>query len=289
MSDQVDLRGEMRERWGKAARGWNTHRDAFRTNTLPVASWMVDAISPQPGQTVLELAAGVGDVGFLAAELIKPNGTLICSDFSPEMLTAAQDRAKELKIDNVRFRQIDGESIGLEAASVDGILCRWGYMLMPDPHAALRESRRILKQGGRIALAAWTSPQDNPWASIGMRELIADGVVELDDPVASDQFLPGQFAWDDKQLIVDALHTAGFTEFVIDAVEFSMRYTSFEDWWQTRIEMAPQLVGAVSVLPADKQEEIDMMLRDLVASFIEPDESLVMPAKTWVAAAELAV
>src|SRR5919198_3735025 len=133
---------------------------------MPVSAWMVEAIDPQPGHTVLELAAGTGDTGLLAAELIEPGGTLICSDFAPEMLATAQRRAEELGIRNVRFRQIDAETaIDLEAASVDGVLCRWGYMLMIDPGTALQETRRVLKSGGRLALAAWTGPEDNLWSS----------------------------------------------------------------------------------------------------------------------------
>ena len=66
---------------------------------MPVSVWMVDALGPQPGDELLELAAGPGDTGFLAAELIAPGGTLISSDFAPEMLTVAQARAEELGID----------------------------------------------------------------------------------------------------------------------------------------------------------------------------------------------
>ena len=47
----------------------------LRTATMPVSAWMIDAIDPQPGQTLLELAAGTGDTGLLAAELIEPGGS----------------------------------------------------------------------------------------------------------------------------------------------------------------------------------------------------------------------
>jgi ubiquinone/menaquinone biosynthesis C-methylase UbiE len=289
MSDQVDLRTELRDRWAQAAPGWNAHRDVFRTLTLPVSSRLIDAVSPQPGQTILELAAGVGDVGFLAAELIKPNGTLICSDFSPEMLTAAQERAQELKIDNVRFRQIDAESIDLETASIDAIICRWGYMLMPDPQAALRESRRVLKQGGRLAFAAWTGPEQNMWASVGRVELAKAGAIELPDESSSDQFVPGQFAWANKQDIIDALNASGFTDFSIERVSFPMYYPSFEEWWQSRIEMAPSICGAICDLSADRQAEVEVMARETLTPFTQPDQSIAFTGETWVAVAELAV
>src|SRR3954462_9015924 len=87
---------ESRDRWIRAAAGWEARADQFARDTLPVSAWMVEAIAPQPGHTVLDLAAGLGDTGYLAAELIQPGGTLITSDFAPEMLAAAQRRGKDL-------------------------------------------------------------------------------------------------------------------------------------------------------------------------------------------------
>src|SRR4051794_41631470 len=110
---------------------------------------MEGAIVPQPGQERLELAAGPGDMDCLSAELIRPGGTLICSDGAPEMLTAAQERAQELASRNVRFLQVDAESIDLPAASIDGVLWRWGFRLLADPEPGLRETRRGLRPRGR--------------------------------------------------------------------------------------------------------------------------------------------
>src|SRR5687768_15578788 len=180
---------------------------------------MVDAIDPQPGQTVLELAAGTGDTGFLAAELIEPGGTLICSDFAPEMLAAAQRRAAELGLDNVRFKQIDAESIDLEAGSLDAVLCRWGYMLMADPETALRETRRVLKPGGRVALAAWTGPQENPWSSLLGREMVRHGLAEPPQPGT-----PQQFAWAEPGLIEEQLASVGFVDDIhVEPVSWTFR------------------------------------------------------------------
>src|SRR5919109_5281735 len=96
-----------RSDWADIATVWESHADAFRRATMPVASWMIDHTAPQVGQTVLDLAAGIGDTGFLAAELIQPGGTLITSDLVPQMLSAAQRRTEQLGLRNVRFRQID--------------------------------------------------------------------------------------------------------------------------------------------------------------------------------------
>jgi ubiquinone/menaquinone biosynthesis C-methylase UbiE len=91
---------------------------------------------------VLELAAGAGDTGFAAAS---DAGRLLCTDFSPAMLDVARRRAGELGITNVEFRVLDAEHLDLDTASVDGVLCRLGYMLVADPAAALAETRRVLR------------------------------------------------------------------------------------------------------------------------------------------------
>ena len=77
MSIPDDYRAQSRKRWGRQAEGWESRRDELRTATMPVSAWLIDALDPQPGQTLLELAAGTGDTGLLAAELIEPGGTLI--------------------------------------------------------------------------------------------------------------------------------------------------------------------------------------------------------------------
>ena len=174
----MTYRDENRRRWQTVAAGWEKHADDIRRDTMPVTSWMLDALEPQPGHQLLEIAAGIGDTGFLAAELIQPGGTLITSDLVPEMLTAAQRRAEKLGITNARFRQIDAEAIDQPAASLDGVLSRWGYMLMPDAEAALRDTRRVLRPGGRLALAVWGDPADNPWTVLPGKELIERGLVE---------------------------------------------------------------------------------------------------------------
>src|SRR5918992_4706963 len=123
----AEERQEARTRWAQVSTGWEARAEALRQSTMPVSAWMVEAIDPQPGHTVLELSAGPGDTGFLAAELIQPGGTLITSDVVPEMLTVAQRRAEAQGVRNVRFRQIDAEVIDQPAASIDSVLCRWGY------------------------------------------------------------------------------------------------------------------------------------------------------------------
>ena len=279
MSD--DVRQQSRVRWTATAQGWGKRADQLRRATMPVSSWMVDAVGPQPGDTLLELAAGPGDTGFLAAELILPGGTLICSDFVPEMLTVAQDRARALGLDNVRFKQIDAETgIDIEAASIDGVLCRWGYMLMADPVTALAQTRRVLKPGARLALAAWTGPDENLWSALPARELIRRGLEERPDPGA-----PGQFAWAPQGVIAERLEEAGFVDYEVAAVDFTVSYASLEDWWASTSDLSMRFADATRGMDEATRAEIQAALGEAAAPFTDGDGALAIPARTWTAAA----
>jgi SAM-dependent methyltransferase len=274
-----DFRSESRKRWGDQAAGWEARRETLRTTTMPVSAWLIEALVPQPGDTLLELAAGTGDTGFLAAELIEPGGTLICSDFSPEMLAAARRRAEELGIANVRFKQIDAEtSIDLETASVDGVLCRWGYMLLADPEIALRETRRVLRPGARAALAAWADPDDNPWSTLPARELMARGLAEPPQPG-----LPGQFAWAREGMIAEQLEAAGFGEHHVEAVDFTIDYRSAADWWASNSDYSTWFAAAVARASDDDLAAVGDAIDRHAERFAAGDGSLRIPARSWVA------
>ena len=276
-----DIRQQSRARWTVTAKGWGVRADQLRRATMPVSTWMVDALRPQPGDTLLELAAGPGDTGFLAAELIEPGGTLICSDFVPEMLSVAQERAEALGLRNVRFKQIDAEtSIDVEAASIDGVLCRWGYMLMADPVTALTQTRRVLRPGGRLVLAAWTGPDENLWSAIPMRELVRRGLEERPDPDA-----PGQFAWADQGVIAERLQEAGFVDFELAAVDFTVTYTSLDDWWASTQDLSMRFADATRGMDTGTRAEIQAAMAEAAGPYTDGDGALAIPARTWTAVA----
>ncbi len=152
-----------------------------------MSNWLVEAIHPQPGHRVLDLAAGIGETGFLAAELVAPGGSVIISDQAEAMLDAARARAQELGLRNVEFKSINAEWIDLPVASVDAVLCRWGYMLMADPGAALSETRRVLRSGGRLALAVWDDATRNPWLTLPAALFAERGLIPAPVPARPDR------------------------------------------------------------------------------------------------------
>src|SRR5262245_44473647 len=136
------------ELWQQMAVRWDRRRNLLQESTREISEWLVDRLEPQPGQTILDLAAGTGETGFLAAARLGEGGLLISSDRSPNMVEAARRAGGELGLANVEYRVLDSEQIELGDASVDGVLSRFGYVLKGDPPPALREIRRVLRPGG---------------------------------------------------------------------------------------------------------------------------------------------
>jgi len=266
--------------WEAAAAGWTRRQEAIRRFGAPVSAWMLDAVSLQPGHRVLELAAGLGETGMLAAELVAPMGGVIVSDQADAMLEGARARAVELGLSNIEFQVIGAEWIDLPLASVDAVLCRWGYMLLADPPAALAETRRVLRSGGRVALAVWDSVQHNPWALLPTLELIERG---LGSPPAPGT--PGPFALGDPERVRELLAHAGFAEIDVHTLEVEQRYPSFGDYWETTLDISHAFHNAVLSRPEPEIAEIRSGLAARLEPFSEPDGTLAIPGRTLVASA----
>lgn len=278
--DPSEFREGSMQRWQKAAPGWGTHRELFQSGARPVSGWLVDAIEPQPGHQVLEIAAGPGDTGLLAAELIAPGGKLISTDAVQEMVDLARARAAELGIDNAHFRTMDAEWLDMPTASVDAVIGRWVYMLLADPATALGEARRVLRPGGRIALAAWTAPQDNPWASVAQQELAATGAMA---PPGPDE--PNMFALHDAQRIRELLEGAGFTDIVVDQLDLVWQYDDLDHWWDTQLDISTGLAAGVAKLTPAARDDLRDAIDARLAEYVNPDGSVDLPGRTHVAAA----
>jgi ubiquinone/menaquinone biosynthesis C-methylase UbiE len=213
--------------WQEVARRWEGGRALLWDSTRSVSEWLVARLDPGPGQTILDLAAGTGETGFLAAPLLAPHGLLISSDRSPNMVEAARRLAGELGIRNVEFRTLDSERIELAAASLDGVLSRFGYILRGDPPPSLAEIRRVLRPGGRVAFAVWAERARNSWMTVPAEVMLERGHVS---PPSAAEIRTSERR--NPEAITRLLELAGFGEPEIEEMPVSYRFSDATELWR---------------------------------------------------------
>jgi ubiquinone/menaquinone biosynthesis C-methylase UbiE len=260
--DVEEYRRTSHEVWERMAPGWERWRAQLADALTPVREWLIRALGPQPGNTVLELGAGTGETGFEAAALLGEDGRLISTDFSPQMVEVARRRGIELGLGNVEYRVVDAERIALDSASVDGVLCQSAYMLVADPAAALADTRRVLRPGGQLALSVWGTPRQNPWASIGGMILIERGHLPPPDPAA-----PGVFSMASEERTRALLDAAGFGSVRTEDVPVRFDFSSIEEYEQWVLDVAGQFAMVLRALPEDEREVLRARLREAFVPF----------------------
>jgi SAM-dependent methyltransferase len=277
--DLGDYRRASHETWEAMAPGWERWQSQLADALTPVREWLIGALAPQPGETVLELGAGLGETGFEAAAILGEHGRLISSDFSPEMVEVARRRGGELGLGNVDYRVIDAERIELDSASVDGVLCQSTYMLAADPAAALAETRRVLRPGGRLALSVWGAPERNPWGSIGGMLLIERGHLPLPEPEA-----PGIFSMASEERTGSLLDGAGFTSVRTEEVPLHFGFRDLGEYEQWVVDVAGSFAIVMRGLPEQEREVLRARLKEAFVPFAT-DGGYELPGASLCAAA----
>jgi ubiquinone/menaquinone biosynthesis C-methylase UbiE len=280
VSEQPDQPPEVVDVAEFVASAWERHREQLFENQRPVSEWLVDHVDPRPGQTILELAAGPGETGFLAAERVGADGRLISTDLSAGMIDAARRGAEARGLGNVELRVMDAQQIDLPDGSVDGVISRFGVMLMPEPAAAMRGAKRVLRDGGRLAYAVWGPPEGNPWLTVLVGAVLQTGHAPPGDP-----FGPGGvFSLAEPDANWGLLDGAGFSEVQIEEIPGAMRFKDVDHFWNVQSSVSGPLAVLIASLPADEVDAIKAALEPEVAPF-QSAEGLSLPSLAVVVSA----
>ena len=265
---------KIRQIWDQQAQTWFDQRESILADSRPVHEWLVRNAAPQVGDRLLEIAAGPGDTGFLAAPLLG-SGRLVSTDIAPSMVEAARKRGAELNITNADFRVLDAQAMDLDSNSFDAAICRWGYMLMPDPAAALRETRRVLKPGGRLAFAVFAGPGENPWVSIPLGLMREAGYF----PQPSPTWQPNILALADRARIQSLIDAAGFKLAKLESISMAWTFVDADAYW-TFLEKTSAMGPIIRGLPEPARTALRTEIDARTAKFRTP-ERVALPALTW--------
>jgi ubiquinone/menaquinone biosynthesis C-methylase UbiE len=261
------------------APSWERRRPLVEEVCAPVQHWLLRELAPRPGDTVLELAAGVGETGFEAAAIIGERGRLISSDFSPAMLAAARRRGAELGVENIDYRIIDAQQIELADDSVDGVLCRYAYMVMPDPAKALAETRRVLRPGGRLTLAVWGAMEQNPFFTVIAMSLVGRGHLPMPEPPG-----PPVFSMANAARTTALLEAAGFSGMRTEEVPVRFVVPDVEGYLSLHSDTSGELALALRALSEANREAVKGDVEGTIERFAT-EQGYEFPGVTLCAAA----
>jgi SAM-dependent methyltransferase len=187
---------------------WATNADRYTRMLAGFCDIVTTAASCRPGERVLDVGCGNGDVALAAARAVGESGAVHGVDLSPAMLAVAAGRAIDEGLANVSFETADAGSFTPDVDGFDVVVSRFGVMFFDDPAAAFAHIRSLMAPAGRVAFVCWRDLFANDW-------MIVPGaaVAEvLPLPVGDDPTAPGAFAFADADRITDILTTAGFTD-----------------------------------------------------------------------------
>jgi len=267
----MSVHEEIARAWSDVADGWSHRRTVIERMKEPVTARLLEWVALQDGDAVYEAGAGTGELARRLAAVVGPGGRVVATDVAPNMVELV--RAATSAEANVSARQADATGTGEEDSAYDAVVFRMGLMLVPQPADALRELRRILRPGGRLAAATWAAPEHNPWlTSIGMA-LMMHGAVTGGPPVGPG----GVFSLGDPTALADLAADTGLVDITVEAVDVTASFPDVDDYLAT-VGCAPMLAGAFAALDEERREAVRATVIQAVERF-RTAEGLALPGR----------
>lgn len=239
--DAAKYKSAQREQWNKDGAAWRRWNPVLDRWYGEATRQMLDLARLQPGQRILDIAAGAGEPAASAALRVGPGGYVLATDISEGIVELARQVALERGLRQIETRAMDGEQPDLPEASFDAVLCRLGLMYMPHPETALRAWRRVLKDGGRVAVVVFSTPDRNSWGAVPAA--IIRRRAQLPPPVAGQ---PGPFSLGGPGVLEGVFRQAGFAHPEVYAVPVPHRMPSASEY----VRVASEAFGAFNAMLA---------------------------------------
>jgi ubiquinone/menaquinone biosynthesis C-methylase UbiE len=271
------IRDQQRETWDKFSAGWKKWDAMVLGWIAPFGEAMIRHANLREDSNVLDIAAGTGEPGLSAAARV-PRGRVTVTDLAGHMLAVAAEKAALRGLRNVETRVCDAGALPFADASVDAVLCRFGFMFFPDVAVAAREFARVARPGARICTAVWGEPAKNPWATTIMGTIARH--VDMPAPPPGS---PGLFRCAPVGFIRAVFAEAGLRDVAEEEVSCDMVIDTPERYWEVMTDIAAPVVAGLAKADAGTQEQIRDEVIGLARAFLR-DGAVRMPSTATVIA-----
>lgn len=272
------------EKWSESARYWEKYRETIREMFAPVSEALIEEAGIVRGHAVLDIAMGPGEPALTIADAVGPDGKVVGTDAVAEMVEAARREASRRNLRNTTFEVALADHLPFAAESFDAVVCRFGVMFFPSPVDALREMVRVLKPGGKIALAVWHTAAQNPFQSTVAK--VVERYVES-TPLAPDA--PDMFRFAEPGKLLRIMSEAGAVATSERLLQFAIRARmSSEEFWKIRSEMSENLRSKLATLSQPQLEELKKEAIVAIGAFSSAGE-IGFPAEVLIVSGAKAV
>lgn len=248
--DPNDFREKQHRNWDSAAVGWNEWREFNDRADRHISERLVELAGVEPGSRVLDVAAGYGEPALTAARRAGPEGRVVATDISTEMLAFGRQRAAAAGLANVEFMESEASGLDFPHESFDAALSRWGIIFEPEAEAAAGRIRGFLKPGARMAIASWGEPDQVPFLSIPMRTTMA----RLNVP-PSPTGTPGPLSRPTPAALGGLLEGGGFSNVEVEQSEVIFEFDSPEHFTAYVRAIAAPIRAMIDQHAGEAQEE----------------------------------
>jgi SAM-dependent methyltransferase len=248
--DPVDFRATQHNHWDAAAVGWMDWSEFNERAGRHISARLVELAGVRSGSRVLDVAAGCGEPALTAARIAGPEGRVVATDISAEMLAFGRERAAAAGLGNVEFVQADASSLDFPRASFDAAVSRWGIIFEPEAEAAAARIRGFLKPGARMAISSWGEPDQVPFLSIPMRTTRE----RLGVPPAP-AGTPGPLSRPTRAALGGLLEGGGFSNVAVEQDEVTYEFDSPEQFTAYVRAIAAPVRAMIEQYAGEAQEE----------------------------------